>query len=129
MKNLKVFGIFEFYTYEQIQEKISEGKHYLQSGAENLPIDVVGSEKFLNELEELFKFLIQSPKEFELEQNGANLCLEQLFEGIPEKHLHECNYSLKILRSEMQMILTHDNMYLYQSVGEFVDILLEVLEK
>jgi hypothetical protein len=126
MKNLKkIFRIFDYYTFEQVLDKINEGKQYLHKGEENLPVDVSASICFLYDLEELFKSMVQSPEEYEFEQKGE-VCHGLLNERVSEKHLHEFYCGLKILKAEMGMILTYDNIPLYQNVGGFVDVLLAI---
>lgn len=130
MKNLKqLSGIFEYFTYEQIQEKVNEAEIYLKEGSENFPIDVSNSLLFLEDLEKLFSCIVYSSKKYELVQDGKNLGMDELLGYPPEILFQGGSQGSKILRAEMRMILTDDNLVHYLRVLVFVETLIVVFEE
>jgi hypothetical protein len=129
MINLKdISGIFECYNFEQILDKLDEGKRYLENGEENFPIDLADSMWFLQDLEEIIKDLVYSGSSKANVLGDGYLFQSRGKENLTEKHLQDFGPKYKGLKAEMRMVLTPKNLESYLSVTKFLDTLLVVLD-
>lgn len=130
-----IFGIFEFYSYEQIQNRIQEARIYLQNGSENFskkvrPLDVTESIMFLRNLDQLFCGLVRSgSKTYQLVHNNISISLEFLQENMTEEHLKSIDIDIKVILGEMRVVLNADNITIYQNVAEFLELFSSILDR
>lgn len=130
MKKIKkLLEIFECFSHEQILEKISGVKLYLQEGSQNLPIDVTDSLQFLKDLEILISSIRSSPRICGLVQEGDKVGIEQLVDTRLEKLLKVDHDGPKLLRADLQRILTEGNLEHYLRVTEFLETIEKVFEE
>ncbi|MEX2592399.1 MAG: hypothetical protein WD426_06465 [Anditalea sp.] len=124
-------GIFKYYNFEQVLNKLHEGKAYLENGEEEFPIDLADSVVFLEDLEELFKSVVyySNQKKYEMIRNGVIPSRTNINGKMVENHLRDYETRFKVLKADMRMVLTWKNMESYLCVIEFLDTLLVVLNK
>ncbi len=128
MSNLEnIFYLFECYDYDQIRERLSEARKYLENGSEEFsrnvrPLDVTESVYFLNKLTELMEGLVhKGPQRVQITSNGISLSLGYLKENFGSESLRNLDRDLKILQNNLRMILNGNNIVSYQRISDFFE--------